>query len=338
VSYSRTVQLHGLWIFQSPDHDELADLKWEHVDIRRDGRRPDGGWTKLIVNDVVTEVSVDSAHRAFGTLAQAEWLQQVPGGTLRQASIRKYAFGVYTAIITFDVADSFSANDLKFVGTHFDASADSVDGWVHDALELSSALELVNMWLVCAVTTVAAPEAVLQLSSHMNDASRPQWLSGVDSVTNSLVGKLSIFNADSPKDLVEQLELLNRVHAYAAGMYRFERLMIRELVRLTARGRVRKKQLREAELLHNGVRMLRAMWAHQFIAAPLHLRAVLEQLWKSWNMELLVDGIAEMSDKISANLTSRRDERRNELTSRLNWIVLAAAIVQVVVAVIAIGL
>jgi hypothetical protein len=54
-------------------------------------------------------------------------------------------------------------------------------------------------------------------------------------------------------------------------------------------------------------------------------------------MELLVNGTSEVSEKISSILTARSDQRRNLLGSRLNWIVLSAAIVQVVVAIIALS-
>jgi hypothetical protein len=45
-----------------------------------------------------------------------------------------------------------------------------------------------------------------------------------------------------------------------------------------------------------------------------------------------------MTEKVSAILGARRDEHRNTLTSRLNWVVLATAVMQVVLAVLAVTL
>jgi hypothetical protein len=55
-------------------------------------------------------------------------------------------------------------------------------------------------------------------------------------------------------------------------------------------------------------------------------------------MDHLVNSVTEMTEKVSAILGARRDEHRNTLTSRLNWVVLATAVMQVVLAVLAVTL
>jgi hypothetical protein len=336
VSYSRTVQLHGLWIFQLPGRDELARLDWQKIDVDKDFYRDGLGWAELVIRDIVREELI--GHQS-AKLQGFDFSSHLSHAQLQHALVRHYVFGVCTVLLTFTIDDNFPFTDLPTIGTLFDNHAGQVAAGLRMVLGLTGDAKLAKVWGSCVMSSLDEPDFAKQIGDQVSGFTEVARLSDLGGISNSLVGnKFSVFNASSQEQLANCMDLFNRAHAYAAGMYRYERLTLRELALLTSRGRLQRRQLEESSMVHNGVRMLRSMWTHQFIAAPVNRREIQEKLWKLWSMDLLVNGISEISEKISSMLTARRDERRNVLTSRLNWIVLAAAIMQVVVAVIAIGL
>ncbi len=149
----------------------------------------------------------------------------------------------------------------------------------------------------------------------------------------SVVGnKFSALSTREPDHFDQCLELFARAAVYAAGFYRYERLMIRELLRLAVNDRRGGRAPSETLSVHNGARILRALSTHQFLATPVNRRGVQRGLWSLWNMDQLTESVSELTEKVSAILGARRDERRNLLTSRLNWIVLAVAMLQILIA------
>jgi hypothetical protein len=251
--------------------------------------------------------------------------------------VRQYVFGICTVLLTFDNHESHVVPDLSAIGKLFDDCSSNVHQWLSKQIGLASEVRLAKLWGSCVVSLVNEPEIANELAEVVRKSTEVVDLTHVGEGRNSLVGnKFSIFNATSESQVAECLELFDRAHAYAAGMYRYERLTLRELARLSSRGKLSRHQVRESTLIHNGVRMIRALWNYQFIAAPVNLREIQGGFWRLWDMDLLVGGVAEMSEKISSMLTAKREEQRNVLTARLNWIVLLAALVQVIVAVVAV--
>lgn len=335
MSYSGDVQLHGLWIFQIPGKDELANLDWQKIDIDKDYYSDGLGWAELVARDIVREELINESSAMF---QQFDFTADLTDAQLQQVLVRHYVFGVCTVLLTFDIDHRFNSDDLPQIGSLFDRRSVAVCDGLRAALGLAKNTRMAKVWGSCVVTSLGEPHVAKQVGDKVSGFTEVAPLSDLDGISNSLVGnKFSVFNAISQERLNNCMELFNRAHAYAAGMYRYERLTLRELAFLTSRERLKERQLKESKMTHNGVRMLRALWVHQLIAAPVNRREVQEKLWELWNMELLVNGTSEISEKISSILTARRDQRRNLLGSRLNWIVLLAAIVQVAVAIIALS-
>lgn len=335
VSYSDDVQLHGLWIFQLPGNDELANLDWQEIDVDKDFYSDALGWAELVARDIVRQELIDESS---AMLQQFDFTAHLSDAQLQKVLVRHYVFGICTVLLTFSVDYRLKSDDLPKIGSLFDDHSMAVCDGLRAVLGLAKNTRMAKVWGSCVVTSLGEPDVAKQIGDKVSGFTEVARLSDLDGISNSLVGnKFSIFNATSQERLYDCMELFNRAHAYAAGMYRYERLTLRELAFLTSRGRLKERQLEESRMTHNGVRMLRALWVHQLIAAPVNRREVQEKLWKLWSMELLVNGTSEVSEKISSILTARSDQRRNLLGSRLNWIVLSAAIVQVVVAIIALS-
>lgn len=284
----------------------------------------------LLVRDVENESKFD--FRQISTdlpsgIADSQF------GVPTTAIVRTYAFGISTALLRFPAARVPDGSDLSQFGRFLDDSSPKIASWLdakgHGAVDA----RLTKLWNSCVVSLQTQPDIANRVASEIRKSTETVTLSDVGGVSRSLVGnKFSLFHAETDTSIGKCLELFMRVHAYAAGMYRYERLMIRELARLTSGVRVGRKLTKESDLTHNGARLLRALWTHQFIAGPVNERQIQEGLWSLWDMTELAESVLEMSEKVSSLLGARRDQRRNALASRLNWIILAATLVQVLIA------
>ena len=108
--------------------------------------------------------------------------------------------------------------------------------------------------------------------------------------------------------------------------------MIKELLKLAVNDRKGGRAPSEILSVHNGARILRALSTHQFLATPVNRRGIQRGLWSLWNMDQLTNSVSELTERVSAILGARRDERRNVLTSRLNWVVITFALLQILIA------
>lgn len=330
------MKLAAVWLFQVPDHDDFSDIDWKSIDINADFYRDALNWGTLIVDDVTSTSRFDPQSELSSPLLGAmsvEFAGNLP------AEVRMYGFGICSVRLVLDVSDDLTGDDLKRVGSSLDALAPLVGLVGAKYLKLNGSAPLTKVWNSYVLGTIAQPEVARRMRTVVDALTEVLPIVGDDEVFDSIVGnKFSLLNTRSAEAFTQSLELFGRAAVYAAGFYRYERLMIRELLKLASKDREGGRAPRESVSIHNGARLLRAMWTHQFLAAPVNRRQLQSGLWSLWNMDHLVNSVTEMTEKVSAILSARRDEHRNTLTSRLNWVVLATAVMQVILAVLAVTL
>jgi hypothetical protein len=324
------MNLWGLWIFQVPRHHDFSTVDWKSIDINQPFYGDGLDWSTFLVKDVESESTFDLLHThtdAPVAIAESRF------GAPTNAIVRTYAFGICTVLIQFSSTRALNSGELTSFGRFLDETSGVIASWLGLKGHIVHDSELTTLRNSCVVSMQCQPDIADNVASEIRKATETVVLSDVGGVSRSLVGnKFSLFHADSDHSIKKCLELFMRVHAYAAGMYRYERLMIRELARLTSGVRMKRRFTKESDHTHNGARLLRALWTHQFIAAPVNERQIQEGLWNLWDMKELTESVMEMSEKVSSQLGARRDQRRNELASRLNWIILVATLVQVLIA------
>jgi hypothetical protein len=310
------VKLAALWLFQVPNHDDFSDIDWQSIDIDADFYQDALHWGTLIVDDVTLTSKFDPRVELPDPLLGAT---NVGICESEPAEIRLYGFGICSVRLVLDISDDVTGDDLKRVGTSLDALASPLAEIGARHLKLDGSASLTKVWSSYVLGTIAQPVVAQRVRAVVDGLTEVVPIVGDDDVYDSLVGnKFSVLNT--------------------RGAEAFERLMIRELLKLASNDREGGRAPRESVAIHNGARLLRAIWTHQFLAAPVNRRQIQSGLWTLWNMDHLVNSVTEMTEKVSAILGARRDEHRNTLTSRLNWVVLATAVMQVVLAVLAVTL
>lgn len=326
------MNLWGLWIYQVPQHHDFSTVDWRAIDIDQPFYEDALDWSKLLVKDIENEEIVQfkpESAQGLPDILPAEF------GAPSTAVIRTYAFGICTALIGFPSTRSLPSVELAQFGRLLDESSPKIVKWLVSHGHGGPDNDLTELWNSCVISMQSKPDSASDVATEIRGLTETVALHEMAGVSQSLVGnKFSLFHGDSLDVIHRCLELYMRAQAYAAGMYRYERLMIRELVRLASGVRMRRTLLRESSQAHNGARLLRALWTHQFIAGPVNERQIQEGLWNLWDMKELTESVVETSDKVSSLLSARRDQRRNELASRLNWILLIAALLQVIIAIV----
>ena len=330
------MKLAALWLFQVPNHDDFSDIDWQSIDIDADFYQDALHWGTLIVDDVTLTSKFDPRVELPDPLLGAT---NVGICESEPAEIRLYGFGICSVRLVLDISDDVTGDDLKRVGTSLDALASPLAEIGARHLKIDGSASLTQVWSSYVLGTIAQPVVAQRVRAVVDGLTEVVPIVGDDDVYDSLVGnKFSVLNTRGDEAFSQSLELFGRAAVYAAGFYRYERLMIRELLKLASNDREGGRAPRESVAIHNGARLLRAIWTHQFLAAPVNRRQIQSGLWTLWNMDHLVNSVTEMTEKVSAILGARRDEHRNTLTSRLNWVVLATAVMQVVLAVLAVTL
>lgn len=326
------VIIAGLWMFQVPGHDDFADLSWRDVKIDGDYFTDALTWGSLVVDDVSAlgevELPTDFEKRIGSGLGEAARVDSHVYCTL-------YAFGICAVQLSIESDLQLSRDAVRSIGRFLDSISGELGNLAGIKLGIKNPNSLTRVWNRYVFGTVADSVQARSIGDVVAKVTEVAPPIADGEVFQSVVGnKFSVLNTNEQRHFDECLELFTRASVYAAGFYRYERLMIKELLRLAVNDRKGGRAPSETLSVHNGARILRALSTHQTLATPVNRRGIQRALWTLWNMDELVGSVSELTEKVSALLGSRRDERRNLLTSRLNWIVLGAAVLQVVIAVI----
>jgi hypothetical protein len=317
-------------MFQLPRHDDFADMSWQDVDVDSRYFADALTWGSLVVKDVSASGKFALPPDLVGSI-RAGFPEPVRVDDHADWSL--YAFGICAVRLRIESEVQLSRDVVASTGRFLDSLTDDLGRLAGVELGVSKSNSPAGVWNSYVIGTINDPLEARTSREIVAGITETAPLTEDGEVFQSVVGnKFSALSTREPDHFDQCLELFARAAVYAAGFYRYERLMIRELLRLAVNDRRGGRAPSETLSVHNGARILRALSTHQFLATPVNRRGVQRGLWSLWNMDQLTESVSELTEKVSAILGARRDERRNLLTSRLNWIVLAVAMLQILIA------
>lgn len=317
-------------MFQIPEHDDFAEMIWQEVNV--DSRYFDDAltWGSLVVKDVsesgklaLPPELVESIRTRFPGLAVVN----------SHADFALYSFGICAVRLKVESEVQLSREGVTSIGQFLDSIANDLGILAGAEIGVSRSISPTGVWSSYVIGTINNPLEARTLRDIVDGITETAPPIEDGEAFKAVVGnKFSALSTGEHHHFDQCLDLFTRAAVYAAGFYRYERLMIKELLKLAVNDRKGGRAPSEMLSVHNGARILRALSTHQFLATPVNRRGIQRGLWSLWNMDQLTNSVSELTERVSAILGARRDERRNVLTSRLNWVVIAFALLQILIA------
>jgi len=317
-------------MFQIPEHDDFAEMIWQEVNV--DSRYFDDAltWGSLVVKDVS-----ESGKLALPPELVESIRTRFPGPVVvnSHADFALYSFGICAVRLKVESEVQLSREGVTSIGQFLDSIANDLGILAGAELGVSKSISPTGVWSSYVIGTINNPLEARTSRDIVDGITETAPPIEDGEAFKAVVGnKFSALSTGEHHHFDQCLDLFTRAAVYAAGPYRYERLMIRELLKLAVNDRKGGRAPSETLSVHNGARILRALSTHQSLATPVNRRGIQRGLWSLWNMDQLTNSVSELTERVSAILGARRDERRNVLTSRLNWVVIAFALLQILIA------